>query len=123
MRTKKKGDGTIWDISILNTGRTAGILNEIHYAVVPEDDFNARRFSYTVVSDRGEIIPPARPQEESPSGIIVRVPTGTLISCGYIVYTDVYGDRHEQAWKHRLYATGASEALVGCYSDLPDKNH
>jgi hypothetical protein len=117
-----KGGGYAWNISILNTGHTAGILNEIYHALVSEDDFKAGRFSYTVVPNRGEIIPPARPQEESPSGVIVKVPTETLISCGYIVYTDVYRVRHEQAWKHRLHATGASEALVGCYSDPPDKS-
>jgi hypothetical protein len=42
-----------------------------------------------------------------------------MISCGYIVYTDVYRDRHEQAWKHRLHAVGASEPLPRCYSDPP----
>jgi hypothetical protein len=115
--------GCAWNISILNTGHTAGILNEIYHALAPEDDFNAGNFSYTVVPDRGEIIPPGRPREESPSGVTVEVPTGTRISCGYIVYTDVYGSKHEQAWKHRLYATGRSEALRGCYSDPPDKNH
>jgi hypothetical protein len=115
--------GATWNISILNTGRTAGIFTEIYHAFVSERDYAIGRFRYTQVTDRGEIIPPMRPGEEMPSGIIVSVPTGTMISCGYIVYTDVYGERHEQAWKHRLHAIGASEPLPRCYFDRPDKNH
>jgi hypothetical protein len=87
---------------------------------VSENDFNIGQFHYAITRS-GDIIPPARPGEESPSGVIVKVPAGTRISCGYIVYTDVYRDRHEQAWKHRLHATGASEPLTGCYSDPPTK--
>lgn len=115
--------GATWNISILNTGHTAGIFTEIYHALVSERDYAAGRFRYTRVTDRGEIIPPARPGEEAPSGVTVTVPTATMISCGYIVYTDVYRDRHEQAWKHRLHAVGASEPLPRCYSDPPDKNH
>jgi len=113
LRGRAERGGAIRNISILNTGHTAGTLNEIHHALVSENDFKAGQF-HNVTTRSGEIIPPARPGEES---------TGTRISCGYIVYTDVYRDRHEQAWKHRLHATGASEALAGCYSDPPDKNH
>jgi hypothetical protein len=116
--------GAAWNISILNTGRTAGILTEIYHALVLEDDYNAGQFRYTQLTDRGEIIPPGRPGEEMASGIIAEVRTGIWISCGYIVYTDAYGGRHEQGWKHRLHAAlGASEPLPRCYGDPPDKNH
>ena len=118
-----EGGGANWNMSILNTGRTAGILHEIYHALVLEDDFTAGRFRYTRVKDRGEIIPPSRPGEETPSDINAAVRTGTRISCGYIVYTDVYRERHYQGWKHRLDATGDSEPLPGCYNNPPDKNH
>jgi hypothetical protein len=112
-----------WNISLLNTGRTVGIITEIYHALVSEADHAAGRFRYTRITDIGELVPPSRPTEEIPSGVVVEVREGSRISCGYIVYTDVYGDTHEQAWKHRLHARGAAEALPRCYSDPPDKNH
>jgi hypothetical protein len=118
-----EGRGVRWHISILNTGHTAGTLTEIYHALVSEDDYRTGQFHYMPVIERGEVIPPSRPGEEMGSGVGVAVPTGTAISCGYIVYTDVYRDRHEQAWKHRLHAAGASEPLPRCYSDPPDKDH
>jgi hypothetical protein len=113
----------IWNIGLLNTGRTAGIITEIHHALVSEADYAAGRFRYARITNLGEVIPPSQPTEEIPSGVVVEVREGSRISCGYIVYTDIYRSRHEQAWKHRLHARGASEPLPRCYSDPPDKNH
>jgi hypothetical protein len=111
-------------ITILNTGRTVGILQEMYRALVSEEDFAANRFSYTQVDCRGEIFPPMRRGEEIPSGVSEDVVGTTKISCGYIVYIDVHsGATYEQGWKHRLHPIGKSEPLTRCYSDKPDKAH
>jgi hypothetical protein len=116
--------GLRFRITILNTGRTVGILQEMHLALVSEEDFEANNFSYTQVDCRGEIFPPMRRGEEIPSGVNVDVVGTTGISCGYIVYIDVHsGVTYEQGWKHRLHLTGQSEPLTRCYSDKPDKAH
>lgn len=117
----KVENGVRFYISILNTGQTAGILREIYHALATDADYAAGQFKYTKVDGRGEVIPPMRRNEEIHSAAFSEIGTQPMISCGYIVYTDVYRNRHEQAWKHRLYPTNQSEPLSGCYGDPPDK--
>ena len=121
---EKLDGGHRFRITILNTGRTVGILQEMYRALVSEEDFAAKQFSYTQVDCRGEIFPPMRRGEEIPSGVSEEVLGRSQISCGYIVYIDVHsGVTYEQGWKHRLHPTGKSEPLTRCYSDPPDKAH
>ncbi len=108
-------NGRRWFITLHNTGRTAGIIQTIHHAIISENDFNAGKFTYDVFDGRENVIPP------QPIQIIAGLSYDILkprISCGYITYEDVFGKMQRQGWKHRLRLDGNSNSLPGCYSSF-----
>jgi hypothetical protein len=117
------GHGTLWHISLLNTGRTPGVLLSLHHALMKEADFDMGLVEYTEFNAMHDVILPNNPGTERDSGVSQLVVGEPKISCGYIVYTDVFGNTHKQGWKHRLHHDSRqSEPLPGCYSDPVDKN-
>jgi len=109
-----------WNISLLNTGKTAGIFTKAYHALLTETEFKSGNTRRQEFDGRENVIPPNQPGTEMPSGITQIVNAESRISCGYIIYTDVFGQTHVQGWKHRLYPNGRSDSLPGCYSDPVD---
>jgi hypothetical protein len=112
-RNEPLPNGRRWFITLSNTGRTAGVVQTIHHAIISEDDFNAGNFIYDVFDGRENIIPPQPIQILSG---LFRDIIEPRISCGYITYEDVFGNTQRQGWKHRLRLDGNSDSLPGCYS-------
>ena len=67
---------------------------------------------------------PKQSGDELDSRVRQSVVASSLVSCGYIVYSDLYGEGARAGLEHRLHPHGGqSDTLPGCYSDSPDKNH
>jgi hypothetical protein len=111
--------GRTWAVTVFNSGRTAGVLKTVHYALVSEVDFAAGKVAYTKFDGRENIIPPEMvPGSEIDTGVYHDVIGDPKISVGYIEYKDVFGGIRTQGWKHRLHHDRPqSDALPGCYSD------
>ena len=117
------GNSVLWDISLLNTGRTPGMVKSIHYALLTEPDFNMGLIAHTKYDGMHDVVLPNTPGSERRTGISQLVVGEPKISCGYVVYSDIFGNIHKQGWKHRLHHDSRqSEPLPGCYSDPVDKN-
>jgi hypothetical protein len=110
---------------IFNSGRTAGVLKYVYYALISETEFNDGNFFYTRYDGRENIIPPdMRSGTEYDTGVFHDVIGGSKISCGYVEFVDAFGKTQTQGWKHRLHhGSYQSDSLSGCYSDPADKNH
>jgi hypothetical protein len=112
------GNGNLWHISFLNTGRTPGAVKSINYALLTEPDFNMGLLTHTDYDGMHDIVLPNTPGTERFSGVSQLVVGEPKISCGYVVYSDIFGNTHKQGWKHRLHHNSRqSVPLPGCYSD------
>jgi hypothetical protein len=118
------GNSVLWHISLLNTGRTPGMVKSIHYALLTEPDFNTGLVTHTKYDGMHDVVLPNTPGSERRTGLSQLVVGEPKISCGYVVYSDIFGNTHKQGWKHRLHHDSReSEPLPGCYSDPVDTNH
>jgi hypothetical protein len=112
------GNSVLWHISLLNTGRTPGIVKSIHYALSMEPDFNMGLLTLSEYDGNHDVVLPNGPGTERLSGVSQLVVGEPKISCGYVVYSDIFGNIHKQGWKHRLHHNSPrSDPLPGCYSD------
>src|SRR5262245_4729817 len=115
------GNSNLWHISLLNTGRTPGVVKSIHYALLTEPDFNMGLLTYTDYDGMHDIVLPNTPGSEPLTGISHLVVGEPKMSCGYVVYSDIFGNTHKQQWKHRLHHDSSrSDPLPGCYSETTD---
>jgi hypothetical protein len=104
--------GRTWVLTIRNTGRSAGVIHSIHHKLLTEDAYKAGNFKFEYFDGRENVISPS---VELKSGIEYDIVT-SMISCGYIVFTDIFDRTRKQGWKHRLRLDGHSDSLPGCYS-------
>jgi hypothetical protein len=110
--------GWVYFLTILNTGPTPGIMQRIYFALVSEEDYEAGRVQYSEVL-HNDVITPNRPGSEYPT-LQFRVRDNDVISCGYVIFKDMFENTHKQGWKHRLsHHAYVSVPLQGCYSDPP----
>src|SRR6266511_1218424 len=117
---KSETRGVRWYITLLNTGRTVGVIQTVYHAIVPEKDYWAGNYTYEKFTERENVVPPMRPGGEIRTGVHYDVVGEPKICCGYIVYRDVFEDWHTQAWKNRLHPDKRkSDSLPGCYTDPP----
>jgi len=115
------GEGRKW-FTVHNTGQTAGVLQNTYHALIAEDVYKTGGFGFELFDGREDVIPPS-------FGKPIEIETGLdfpiyspMISCGWIVYEDIFGRIRRRGWKHRLNLTpdaagNYSNPLVGCYSD------
>jgi hypothetical protein len=118
----KDGDRIGIHLGICNTGRTAGVIKTVHYALMPERDFrdfeNGKMITYKMFKDREDAIIPD-PNVEVRSGVWHRLSEMPKVSWGWIEYVDVFGETQYQGWKHIVQPTGHTESLPGCYTYKP----
>ena len=111
-------------VGLRNTGRTAGIIKTVHYALASKNEFedfeNGKIITYKMFKDREDaIVPDSR--IEVRSGIWHRLSEMPKVSWGWITYVDVFGTVHCQGWKHIIHTTGRTDSLPGCYTYEPWK--
>jgi hypothetical protein len=111
-----------WRIRVWNSGKTVGILQTVYHALVPVDDFNAGKIRYKAYRGREDVLPPSvgEPNERE-TGIEFETYATPMVSCGWIVYEDIFGDIQRQGWKHTLNlmadpAGNVSIPFRDCYS-------
>ena len=118
----KDGDRIGIHVGICNTGRTAGVIKTVHYALMPKKDFddfeNGKIITFKKYKDREDSVPPI-PATEVRSGVWHRLSEMPKVSWGWITYVDVFGDTQQQGWKHIVQSTGHTESLPGCYTYKP----
>lgn len=112
--------GMRWFVTVTNTGRMAGVLKIIHYAVITDDDYEAGEYKFKTFTDREDIIPPGTGNPGQPTGLDFPIKC-PMICCGWIEYEDVFGLDRKQGWKHRLRLTEDSAGnwsipFPDCYS-------
>jgi hypothetical protein len=113
--------GRRWFVRVHNTGQTAGVIQTVYHALVSEDDYKAGRLTYEPFDGRENVIPPAfGPPIEEKTGLVYEIQE-PMISCGWIVYEDIFGHTRRRGWKHRINidanaAGNHSDSLPGCYS-------
>lgn len=112
--------GMKWFITVTNTGRMAGVLQTIRYAVITEETYEAGGYKFETFTDREDIIAPSTPNPGQETGLdfIIRAP---MVCCGWIEYEDVFGGGRKQGWRHRLNLTpdaagNYSNPFPNCYS-------
>jgi hypothetical protein len=109
-------------LGIRNTGRTAGIIKTVHYALGSEKEFQefegGKIITYKVFKDREDDIIPD-PGAEARSGVWHRLSEMPKVSWGWITYVDVFGTIQRQGWKHNVDNRGRTESLPGCYTYEP----
>jgi hypothetical protein len=113
--------GMKWYITVTNTGRMAGVLQTIRYAVITEEAYEAGGYKFEMIfTDREDIIAPStlNPGQETGLDFTIKAP---MVCCGWIEYEDVFGSGRRQGWRHRLNLTpdsagNYSNPFPGCYS-------
>jgi hypothetical protein len=91
-----------WRIRVWNSGKTVGVLQEVHWAKVEPQDFKHGNIKYTPYTGREDVIPPSlgKPDERE-TGISFTI-CKPMVCCGWIVWEDVFGNTQKQGWKHTL---------------------
>jgi hypothetical protein len=93
-----------WRIRIWNSGKTVGVLREVHWAKVDPEDFGVpgKQINYKVDTNREDVIPPSfgKPDERE-TNIQFQI-CKPKVCCGWIVWEDIFGNTQRQGWKHTL---------------------
>lgn len=105
-------------ITVHNTGKTVGIITDVHYQLSPEDEFARGKFDLKHYQ-RENVIPPdmAAGTQFRTGASVELIGSESEILHGYILYTDVFKRSHKCSWKHWLHPDGSSDPLRGCYSE------
>jgi hypothetical protein len=105
-------------VTVHNTGRTAGVIKEVHGEICTQAQFNAGRIPPLIIR-REDVIPPQMPLgQQKPTMAYCDLFGGApQIMHGFIVYSDVFKKDRRCSWRHRVYPGGVTEPLDGCYSE------
>jgi len=117
---KRKKGGMKWHVTVTNTGRMAGVLRIIFFAVITEEEFKAGGYEFDIFTNREDVIPPGTGNPGQETGLDFDI-TEPMVCCGWIEYEDIFGRDRKQGWKHRLRLTKDSAGnwsipFPDCYS-------
>lgn len=116
----------------MNTGRTPAFTKEIYWGACKESEWPIIGKNWPKVeASKHEIWEDVLPPQMSRDNLVYARFTDTPIvgkdnhvCYGRIIYTDIFGNVYETAWKHRVVRKGKqleSEALAGAYSSEWEK--
>jgi hypothetical protein len=105
-------------ITVHNTGKTVGIITDVHYQLSTKDEFDSGKFELKHYQRENVIPPDMAPGTQFRTGATVElIGKEPKILHGHICYTDVFKRPHKCFWKHWLLPDGNSDPLQGCYSE------
>jgi hypothetical protein len=103
-------------LTIQNTGKTPGFLEEICWGLCLESDFpNAHWYDKTL--DFEDIVPPGGEPKMFERVSAALPPGGPHVFYGRISYRDIFGIHRHSGWRHRIDHMGNDEPMPGAYSD------
>lgn len=105
-------------ITVHNTGKTVGVITDIHYRLSTVAEFEAGGLTLQHRHWEDVIPPDMAVGAQKGTGVSVElIGKEPKILHGHIVYKDIFKNIRKCSWKHKLHPDGNSDPLPGCYSE------